>query len=83
MCQRFKVAGCTVEAVRSRDLNAVAAVAAAPAARRLSTLDGLIHFLGALPRHTYRPQHYTLVKMWANYSDFQLLLTLKTGMTLE
>ena len=27
VCQRFKVAGCTVEAVRSRDLNAVAAVA--------------------------------------------------------
>ena len=64
MCQRFKVAGCTVEAVRSRDLNAVAAVAAAAAARRESTLDGLIHFLGALSRHTYRPLHYTLAAIW-------------------
>ena len=71
MCQRFKVAGCTVEAVRSRDLNAVA--------RRWRGVKhtGRTHSLSW--RRTPASALHTGSNVVQNYSDFNYHLTLKTG----
>ena len=86
MCQRFKVAGCTVEAVRSRDLNAVAAAAARRKAHWTDSFTFLAPFRGT--RTGLSITHWSkcgLIILIFNYSWHWKLEWLwnDSGMTLE